>query len=252
MYVPTDYGQGYSATAPSESQTFLRRNTYASNGTVTPILFCHSYTATAATAAFVNSTISTAVPPILRHLARCGWPVLVPDLAGDTWGNPTGITRVGEAKTYMQSTLGAKTGQVVVAGYSEGGLLAMAYARANPSLVKALVLFNPACDLLDAVTNNRDGAAASINAAFTGGAYSDSRDGPTASPVKFAAQLAGIPTLIYHATDDTLAIPTATATVIGLIGSSVTERTGTGGHGDGFLSTIDPLGVSSWLNAQGA
>lgn len=248
MYVTTDYNTGYSAGAPSEFQTFLRRNDYKGDGTKTPILFFHGFGGKASDV--FAGTNNAAVPAILRHLARCGWPVLAADAGGDTWGNATGITRVGEAKTYLQGTLGAKSGPVVLMGYSHGGLLAMAYARANPANVKALVPINPAINLLDAVTNNRDGAAASINAA-AGGTYSDVTNGPTMSPYVFASQLAGMPTFCAHASDDTLALPQWTASVLAAIGS-VTERTGTGGHGETFMLTIDPYDVSSWLSAQGA
>jgi pimeloyl-ACP methyl ester carboxylesterase len=239
---------GYSGTAPAEFVTVLTRREYAKDGTKYPVVFGHGFGGKAGD--ICPGVGNFAVPTVLAWLAQCGWPVFFPDLGGDQWGNTTGQSRFADCVSYAVSAWGAKSGGVIAAGYSQGGLNALAYTRANPSTVKALFAFNPACNLQDGVTNNRDGAAASINAAFTGGAYSEVRDGPTSSPVDFASQLAGIPTLICHATDDTLALPQYTSQVIAAIGS-VTERTGTGGHGETFLATIDSYGVSSWLTAQG-
>lgn len=243
------YGTGYSTAAPGEHQALLTANNYRPDNTRMGIVYCHSWGAVTSIAAYPYSGTSLYVPIMLQRLAECGWPVIVADLGLDTWGSDTGIARVTEAKAYLQGVGGAKAGKVGIVAWSMGGAVSMAWMRANPTLVQAAYLMQPVSDLNDLVVNNRSGGASSVNAAYPGGVYTDATDGPNHSPVKFAAQLAGIPMKIISASDDAVVIPSTVATVAAATGAQTSILTG--GHGDGTLSKIDPLDVSSWLAAHG-
>lgn len=255
MGVRTDVKVGYSTGTPTDQYVFMRSAAYKGDGTRTGIIWGHSATAPACSASFPTTGISQYVPRIMRWLAECGWPIICADLGGDPVGNDTGIALYEDCRTYLQGTLGAKAGKVIVAGWSEGGINGMNYTRAHPANVAAQIYFEPGGDLQDVVTNNRGGFASVINAAYSGG-YSDAVYGANHSPVMFASQLAGIPTHIDYASDDPVAIPAANQTVIAGIGASCTVGlVSTGGHGDGFLSKlVDADGtygtLSRWLWAN--
>lgn len=252
-------GSGYSAAAPSEQQALRTRLGYVGDGTRTGIVCCHSGTARAGTGALATSGISTAFPQIQSWLADCGWPVVTPDLGGDTACNDTGSSRVAEARAWLQaSPRSAKPGKVILLGWSEGGGTAMKYALDNPGNVAAMVLLQPLSDLQDIVTNNRGGFAALVNAAYSGG-YSDGTYGADHNPKLFASTLAAanIPAWVAYATDDAVVIPSSVAAVVSGLGSTATVGfTSTGGHGDGFLSkhvgADGSVGaVSRWLSDLG-
>lgn len=250
---------GYSTAAPSEAQAYRTRAGYVGNGTKTGIVCCHSGTATALTGALATSGISTAYPRLQAWLADCGWPIVTPDLAGDTACNDTGTTRVGEARTWIQaSPQSAKSGKVILLGWSEGGGTAMKYALDNPTNVAAMILLQPLSDLQDVVTNNRGGFASLVNAAYSGG-YSDATYGAAHNPKLFASTLAAsnIPAWVAYATDDTVVIPTSVASVVTSLGSTATVGlTSTGGHGDTFLNKLlatdgSCQAIANWLNGLG-
>lgn len=259
MSVLTTLGVGYSATAPTEQQAFLRRSTYAADGTKTGIIACHSGGATAGTGAFANSGISTAYPRIQRWLAECGWPIVNADLSGDPCCNDTGTARVAEARTWLQaSPQSAKSGKVILIGWSEGGGISMKYALDNPGNVAAMVLLQPLSDLQDVVTNNRGGFASIVNAAYSGG-YSDGTYGATHNPKLFASTLAasGIPAWVAYASDDPTVIPSSVASVVTDLGATATVGLiSTGGHGDTFLNKLlatdgSSQAIANWLNGLG-
>jgi pimeloyl-ACP methyl ester carboxylesterase len=168
---------------------------------------------------------------------------------GDLWGSNTNITDIEAARTYFNTKYGALTSsKVAVIGGSMGGAAAMAWARANPTKCACLVLMLPVCDLNDMVVNNRLGLAASINAAY-GGAYNNGTDGPNHSPVQFAAQLSGIPTQIWYATDDIVVIPSTVQTVIAAHGSAEVH-TITGNHTDAAFANINAQAIIDFLKAH--
>jgi pimeloyl-ACP methyl ester carboxylesterase len=125
------------------------------------------------------------------------------DLAFDSWGNDTAITRVGEAIAYLRSGW-SQVGPVALVGLSMGALSALNYTLANPDEVACVALIIPGLDLEDLLLR---GVAAGINAAY-GGAYNDVTDGPTHSPVQFAADLpASLPIRMWTSSNDIFAVP---------------------------------------------
>jgi pimeloyl-ACP methyl ester carboxylesterase len=175
-----------------------------------------------------------------RHYASIGelrlvnavaevFPVLSIDAGGVlTYGNSTAVARVADAVTYLQGTLGAKAGTVLLIGASMGCLTALNYAKANPSKVGAIVTVNSAVDLNDIVTNNRGGLAAEVNTAY-GGTYVEATNGPTSNPANYAASLS-VPIRLHYATDDTLAIPSTVTTFAATAQNATAVSVGALGH----------------------
>lgn len=245
MTIWTTRGVGqYAAVAePAGGHYALMPKNYRPDGSSRGVIWCHGATydeMSIANASFPNSVA------LFRAIAE-RYAILGCTFGGDAWGNDTAIARVSDAKTYLQGTLGAASGSVIVMGSSMGGATAMAWARANPSLVACLVLFVPVSDLNDIVSNNRGGLAGSVNTAY-GGAYNNGTHGPTHNPAVFAASLAGIPTQIWYATDDAVCVSATVSAVGSAIGAEM--HTLTGGHDDAAYAGISSAAVLAFLEAN--
>lgn len=129
------------------------------------VVYCHGANGTAK-----STRDYTAAPgelALIEALAAAGFAVVTADLGGPlTFANDTAITRVGQARTYLQGTRSAAAGKVLLVGSSMGAALALAYARANPTHVYAVAGVLPLLDLNDFVLNNRSGMAASVHTAY--------------------------------------------------------------------------------------
>lgn len=140
------------------------------------------------------------------------FPTVTADLGGSaTFGNNTVITRVGQAKTWLQgasSECRAKSGKIMLVFGSMGTLSALNWARTNAASVAAVVGLLPVVNLNGFYTENRGGYAAEVNTAY-GGTYSVSTDGPTHSPSLFPASL-DFPMKLWYVTGDTLGLPAET------------------------------------------
>ena len=122
------------------------------------------------------------------------------DYGYETWGNDTAIARIHSAITYMRANWGV-SGPVVLICASMGAANAFAYTLAHPENVKAVAAVVPLVDLADIYQR---GAAAQLNAAY-GGSYNDAVDGPTHSPIQFAAELpADLPVHLWSVPNDPL------------------------------------------------
>lgn len=143
--------------------------------------------------------------PLIRALAE-EYAVGVAHLGGETFGNDTGITRVGEHAAYLSSAWGAE-GPVVLVAQSAGVLDAMGYARAHPENVAAIACTIPALDIADVYAATTGGPVPALIDAAYGGTYSDVTHGPTHSPIQYADELDGIPIALWAADNDTAARP---------------------------------------------
>jgi alpha-beta hydrolase superfamily lysophospholipase len=134
--------------------------------------------------------------PLLQAIARLGLPVLSADCSGSGhWGNDTAQTDATAMLSFIRSSTFLKahaTRKAVLMGVSMGGLLALNWARANPTLVAAICLFYP-CVNLQAEHDGTGGATAT--AAGTEAAYGGSLAGfnaavrprPGAAPDRLSA-----------------------------------------------------------------
>lgn len=242
MSLVTVYDGG-TASAMGEQNLALLPKAYPRDGSVRGVIYCHGALSTE------TQVLGTTFPNTAAIVAAIAniYPTLACRFSGDAWANDAAIAKVALAKTYLQGTVGAKSGKVFLLGGSMGGQLAMAYARANPTLVQALELLLPVCDPQDIVTNNRGSLASSVNAAYSGG-YSDATYAATHSPKTFGASLAGIATQAWLATDDAVVIPQTVTDTMALIGG-VDLHAVTGGHSDAANANVVIPTVLSFLAA---
>lgn len=235
---------GGAGSSMGESNLALLPKNYIADGTKRGIIFCHG---AGVTELYAIDQSSPNMAALLRAIVAVGYPVLAPLCAGNNWANDSGIARVSLAKTYLQGTLGAKSGKVILIGNSMGGCLSYAWARANLTSVACIVGILPVSDLNDIVTNNRGGLGAQATAAYSGG-YSEATYGATHNPVDFAGQLSGLPIQAWSASDDTIVVPSTVAAFAAGVGSSVeTHNTLTGGHSDATYGAIPPASVAAFL-----
>lgn len=194
----TEYGVGrYVA---SESHTAIFPLGYRRDNTRPAILYCPSRGNTS-----IQAKAAGWFDEPIAALALAGYLVLSCDLGGTThWGNATAQLRLTSAKAYAQGTLGAKGGPVGLLGTSMGTVAELNWARANLSSTACVAASAALLDLGYEYTNNVNGYAAEISAAW-GGA-----PGVSADPMQNTASYAGLPMKMWFATNDTVA-PTARA-----------------------------------------
>lgn len=185
MGLLTSRGVGqYAASAPTDVHVAITDRLYQPRGK-NPVVWCHSSGGTADEPV----TPSNNCRPMLTELAQLQVPILSYDAGGTShWGNDAAQARTDDAIAYLRTKYGAgsgNTGKVVLVGVSMGSLLALNWAKNNPSQVAALVLFYPVTDLAamhDATGGAAGGAAAAIEAAYGGaGGYASAL--PTHSPI---------------------------------------------------------------------
>lgn len=210
-----------------------------------PAVICHGYsTATYPAASFYGSSGQRSlVDSVARHCT-----VGLADLGGNQYGSNTGITRIGQVRTHLASEWGT-TGTLILIGVSAGVPNALAYALANPTLVGAVVGILPILDLAHARSLGAPYDAA-IDAAY-GGTYNDLTDGPTHSPVQFAASLpSDMPIHLFTSSDDTLAVPSTANAFMAARPQTTRTDLGAVGHSDSSVAAA-VSGVVEWLTDGG-
>jgi dienelactone hydrolase len=174
-------------------------------GTAQGVIICHGFIGDlVATPSAVGLAFEYSIGvPLFNHL-REQFAYAEGDFSNDAWGNDTAIANVETMRSWMQSSMGAKSGKVALVGISMGGLTALNYAMAHPENVACVVGLIPAVNL-QALLSNPAGTD-SINAAY-GGTYDDSRDGPMHNPVVYASDFPNVPVHLYYSTADTGVLP---------------------------------------------
>lgn len=150
----------------------------------------------------------------ISSITDAGFPVGSID-TGVLWGNSTMLTNISTLKTAGQTALFA-AGGVHLLGASAGGLAVLAWATANPSLVKSITLVVPALDVQHIHTNDLGGFAAEIETAY-GGAPADADN-----PIDNLADFEDFPIDLYYSTDDPYTPLATTEAFIDGVGSNVT------------------------------
>lgn len=216
---------------------------YGHPGTVTGVVWCHGV---GGNALYAKDLSKVGAWPLFHALAE-KFMIVSADLGGDTWGNATANTRVGQAITYLQAQ-GAKAGKVALVGLSMGAVVALNYAREFPGNVSCVAAIIPVVDIEDVRANNRSGLAASINAAH-GGAYDQATMGATRNPVTFASTL-NLPVKIWNASDDTTALASRVAAFDAAAPNCDVVSLGALGHTEAAIAAATPSDVISWLQAH--
>lgn len=248
MTLPSWSSYGVDTVHTGEGFLTLVPKHYRADGTVPGVLFCHGAGDGAYNGALIEGTVPS-VRNIVFELAGL-YPVLSCDLGGQyTWGNSTVISRVTEAKTYLQGTMGAKAGKIVLVGLSMGNLSALAWAAANLTSVSCAVGIIPCCDLTDMRTNNRGGYQAVIDAAY-GGLYVAATYQAAHNPAYIATQggYAGLPYKAWYGSSDAVAIASTVTGLVSAIGGTASAvQAATSGHVDATVAAITPSDVSDFI-----
>lgn len=220
---------------------------WLADGTVRGCLYMHG--ATSDEKQMIDYTNAPGLLAILAAVANAGYPILGVYAGGDQWGNATAQARMDDAKTYLQGTLGAKSGSVVLIGGSMGGLAVQNWAKAHAASTACIVGITPVSDVNDIKTNNRGGLAASINTAY-GGSYVEATYGATYNPHTYAATgLAGIPYKAWYGTSDAIVISTTVTDTVTAAGASASAVAVAGDHGSA-PGNIPPADVVSFIGAH--
>jgi pimeloyl-ACP methyl ester carboxylesterase len=231
--------------ATGENHVELVPRDYKRDNTKPAVLFLHPHGADAFHLCAPSGSNNAATCKLMNAVAEV-LPVFCADLgtstAGttqkDSYGNTNQQARIGDVRTFAQgATGGAKTGKVVLVGVSMGWLMAVNYARNNPTNVAGMVGLIPASDLDDIRNNDRASLRSDIDLA-EGVTY------PAALPTganPATASYSGItmpPSTVWYATDDTTVIPSTVTTLAGIIGSTTHSITNGGGHSNLTISAV--------------
>lgn len=225
----------------SERHMFWTPKHYQADGTKRGVLYCPAKAQTASDV--LGDFIAAAI-------VDAGFPLASFDIGNPTgatpqWGNDTTVTRVGQAKTYMESALGVKTGGVLGYGGSMGGLSLLNRARQNASDFVALALAIPIGNLDYVHDNDVQANAAGIETAYVNLAGWNAAVA-THDPVQFAASLSGLPMKLWHADDD-IFTPLASYQSFAAANGAVLRS---GGNVNHTTSWIDPAEVVAYLVAH--
>lgn len=203
--------------------------TTASLGTERPwLVWCHGNNATAL-------ADYTGYNGIFRLLAQ-NFNVAVADLGGSTFGNDTGIQRVGQLLDHY----GISTAYLL--GASMGASLTINYAVRFPERVAGIACVIPAVDFNDVEPGNP--GLTNLNLAYPP-AYDPETDGPTHNPVQIAGQLpADMPVALWTSSNDTICPPSTADSFVAA--RPQTERTVFGAYGHGGIGVAAPL-INDWL-----
>lgn len=120
------------------------------------------------------------------------------------WGNDASLTKFGQHVTYLQGTMGAKAGKIIILYGSGGCSIAYNWARANPSSVYCIAGAIGSVDLEFARSTaaSRDtNFQASIEAAYTDNTTWQAAR-PTHNPIEYVSTLSAIPQLDYYGAID--------------------------------------------------
>lgn len=169
-----------------------------------------------------------------------GLPVVTADFGGNHWGRDDGITKVSALWAYFQSR-GLASDKVDLIAISMGTLLALNWAKANPTAVRRILCVNPAVDLADFHDNNRGGYAAEIETAY-GGAAAYATAKTAHNPAENTASFAGLPIDLYYSTDDTIVVP-STVTAFAAASGATAHSLGAVAHTAGSLSAAEVAAV---------
>lgn len=203
--------------------------TTSSLGTERPwLVWCHGNNATAL-------TDYTGYNNVFRLLAQ-NFNLVIADLGGSTFGNDTGIQRLGELLDYH----GASTAYLL--GASMGASVAINYAVRFPSRVAGIACVIPALDFNDVEAGHP--ALTNLNLAYPP-AYDPDTHGPDYNPVQIADQLpVNMPVALWTSSNDTTCPPSTADTFVAV--RPQTERTVFGAYGHGGIGTAAPL-INEWL-----
>lgn len=217
------------------------------------VIFCHGYNGNATSA--LNWPNGIGNPTLVREIAKRGVAVVSADLGDQTFGNDLAMTRIGQARAYLEAQ-GCTSDKVLFVADSMGNWLASRYAADNPGQVAAVLALEPGIDLNAVRDGNVLGARADINTAWglTAGSTSATVPLPTRANLlarAAAGELNGLRYRGYYSTADTVVTPASLATLVAAIGSTAERRAvpGTPAHGAPLTSAVPHAEAADWLTS---
>ena len=150
---------GTNDVATGETHAHAYRREYAFDNTYRGVILCHGG---GTTEKYLAGTSADVVRDSLRYVVLtdgAGTPPNRYTILGSkqssgvapwelfSWGNANSSAMVGDALTYLQAAVAAKSGKVALIGHSMGFLVACNWARDHASSVAGIIGINPACDL---------------------------------------------------------------------------------------------------------
>jgi pimeloyl-ACP methyl ester carboxylesterase len=218
---------------------------FTGDGSKMGVIYLHGATGTCRQ--MVDGVGQAGVKKVLLAVAQAGYPILGVS-TGDAWGNDTAMTRMDAAKTYLQSTVGAKAGAVGLIGGSMGGCNVLNWAKRNLASTACAVGLVPVSDITDIHTNNRASLATNIDGAYSGG-WSEATYGAARNPATFAAagDLAGLDYLAFGGATDATCLPATVEAVCTSIGVSAQYVEVVGSH-NSAIANITTQDVVDFLD----
>jgi pimeloyl-ACP methyl ester carboxylesterase len=225
---------GVGRVVASEGDLTVSPKSYQPNNTVRGTMYMHAYGELAISRqdAYDLDTFADLYPTLAMDLGEVG----VTPNGTDGWANNTVMSRITSGATYLQGTMGAKSGKLLLYGFSMGALATLAWAAHNPTKVAAVFVGIPTINLGDIWTNNTSGFTAAINTAY-GGTYSPTAtDGVYGGQVQAAHDVyymsqntpslfTSFPIMMWYGSSDVTAQPsfvTAFASSVNTAGGNVT------------------------------
>jgi hypothetical protein len=204
--------------------------TTASLGSTRPwLVWCHGNNAT------TLADYTNYYEGVFRLMAQ-RFNVVIADLGGSTFGNDTGIQRVGELLDHYSIS------SAYFLGASMGASVAINYAVRFPARVDAIACVIPALQFNDVDPSHP--AYDELNLAYPP-AYDEETHGPDYNPVQIADQLpADMPVALWTSSNDTTTPPSTADEFVAA--RPQTERTVFGAYGHGGITVAAPL-ISDWL-----
>lgn len=194
-------------------------------------------------AGYADPVAQPAGTRLAAFLADAGFYCIAGAMAGDSWGNDTGLARVVSAVALAEAATGI-TGCYLVGG-SMGFGLGLRYAQANRAKVRAMQGLIPLVDptaLTGAAATSCASAwsVASVAVLPARAQFSSSANRTTVS---------GLPMRLHYASDDTTVAP-ATVTSFATATGATAVNVGALGHTDAAIAAVDPAGVRDFLLAN--
>jgi pimeloyl-ACP methyl ester carboxylesterase len=232
---------GSYGTKGTESGITVTPHVYPTNGSVRGVVVCQGHGAVGVDALTPGGG---GFDPV--HSCGSQFPTVCNDFSSTThWGNDAAQTKLGDAITFLQGALGAKSGGVLLYAASMGALLALNYARANPSKIAAIALGMPVVDLAYEHTNNVNGWATEIETTYGGSsAYASAEAGH--DPTQHTSSYTSVPMKMWRASNDTSAITARQDAFASAVGCPVSDL-GAVGH---TLSLVPGAEVRDFLMAH--
>lgn len=253
----TQYVTG--AIAAGEAQVVYRDKFWKPNAAITPVVYCHHATGGALTpfgpaAAFTNVT-EQSLAAMIERLTVLGHPCISADQAGDSWGNDTGQTRLDGSITQISSITGCSSSKVLLLADSMGSVIALNWARANPTKVAAIAILLPIPDLTWAYSDPGGNVLSTgINTAY-GGAPGYTTAQPTHNPALFPGAYKNMQIKLWYCDNDAVGSASQVSSFVTAVkaqnGSGFISSESMGSFGHTIDSSFNINKVTDFLHARG-